>query len=184
MLDHPEIVWYHTMDLHQVPYKDFMYLPVISAAVFCFCQFLPEMRDERMRISLHLPCPLWLLMLGHICYGLIFLVFLCGVELGALLLLLARQYPPEAVHTAFWTMLPWCIAGIYAYLCCSWMLIEPKRKTRLLGLLLGVCVCAPLLSSWIPGAFTAAAIPFLLGIPVLMAALFLPALHFRTREVQ
>lgn len=184
MLDHPEIVWYRTMDLHQIPYRSFAFLPLLSAAVFCFCQFLPEMRDERMRIALHLPCPLWLLMLAHLCYGLAFLSLLFLAETGAMLLLLARQYPAEAVETAFWTMLPWSIAGIYAYLCCAWVLLEPRRKTRLLGILLGACACTPLVMQWTPGAFRTAVLPFLLGIPLLAAGMFLPALHFRTREVQ
>ncbi|MCR5171171.1 MAG: hypothetical protein K6C33_12025 [Desulfovibrio sp.] len=184
MLDHPEIVWYHAMELHQIPYRGFTFLPLLSAVVYCCCQFLPEMRDERMRISLHLPCPLWLLMAAHLCFGLAFLCVLFLAEAGAVLLMLASRYPAEAVWTAFWTLLPWCIAGIYAYLGCAWTLLEPAKKARLLGVLLGACVCTPLVLHWTPGAFRTAAAPFLLGIPLFAAGLFLPALHFRTREVQ
>ena len=184
MLDHPEIVWYHTLDLKQIPYGIFKYLPMLSATVFCFCQFLPEMRDERLRISLHLPCPLGLLLLAHIVYGLILLMALMIAESGAILIILGRKYPLAYLPEAFWTMLPWCLAGIYAYLCCAWVLLEPKKKTKVLGLILGVCICTPLFQHYTPGAFSTAYLPFILGIPLLTVSLFLPALHFRTREVE
>ncbi|MCR4667260.1 MAG: hypothetical protein K5657_08195 [Desulfovibrio sp.] len=184
MLDHPEIVWYHTMDLHQIPYRTFSFFPLFSALIFCFCQFLPEMRDERMRIALHLPCPLWLLMFGHLAFGLLFLLLLFAALVAALLFMLCRLYPAEAVVTALFTTLPWCIAGIYAYLCCAFVLLEPRKKTRLLGIILFFSVTAPLLANTTPGAFETGLLPFLTGIPLLLMGLFLPALHYRTREVE
>ena len=184
LLDHPEIVWYHSMDLNQIPYKAFTFVPSLSAVAFCLCQFLPEIRDERMRISLHLPCPLWLLMLAHIGYGFAFLLGLYLVEVGGILLILVHHYPHEAVEMAFWTILPWCMAGAYTYLCCAWVMLEPKKTAKLLGVLLGMGVCTPLLMHWTPGTFRTAVLPFLMGIPLLAAGFFLPALHYRTREVQ
>ncbi|MBQ7608501.1 MAG: hypothetical protein IJU76_11120 [Desulfovibrionaceae bacterium] len=184
LLDHPEIVWYRTMDLHQIPYVAYRFVPLLSAIAFCFFQFLPEMRDERMRLSLHLPCPLFFLMLAHFCYGLAYLALLFCAELGALLLILSLLYPTEAVSTAFWTMLPWCLAGIYAYLCFAWLLLEPKKKTKLLALLLFAAVSLPLLMDWTPGGYTKAILPFLVGIFLLVSGLFLSAIHFRTREVE
>ncbi len=184
MLDHPEIVWYHTMDLHQISYRAFSFLPLISALIFCFCQFLPEMRDERMRIALHLPCPLWLLMFGHLAFGLVFLICLFSALVTALLFILYRFYPVEAVVSAFFTTIPWCVAGIYAYLCCAFVLLEPRKKKRLLGILIFFSIAPPLLANSTPGAFETGLPPFLLGLPLLLMWLFLPALHYRTREVE
>ncbi len=182
LLDHPEIVWYRVMDLGQIPHDSLTLVPVLCACVFCCFQFLPEMRDGRLRISLHLPCGTAPLVLAHLLYGLCFLALLYGLLGLGLVLILRTFFPPESVIRALLVSLPWFLAGLYAYLCTAHVLLEPGRRARLLGLQLGVGLCTPLLLKTTPGSLVPL-LPFLVaGLPLLLVGLLLPALHFRYRR--
>ncbi|MDO5484655.1 MAG: hypothetical protein Q4F27_07065 [Desulfovibrionaceae bacterium] len=184
MLDHPEIVWYRVMDLGQVPYAALAFLPIACAFVFCCCQFLPEMRDERLRISLHLPCGMVVLVLAHLLFGLCFLSLLFLGDALLLMLILGTCFPEEAVSTALLTSLPWFLAGLIAYLCVAYAILEPQRRAKLMGLLLGLGLCVPLLGKAAPGSLVPALPCFALILPLLIIGVFLPALNFRHRRVQ
>lgn len=184
LLDHPEIVWYRVMDLGQIPHDSLTLVPVLCACIFCCCQFLPEMRDERLRISLHLPCGTAPLVLAHLLYGLCFLTLLYGLLGLGLVLILRVFFPPESVVQALLACLPWFLAGLYAYLCTACVLLEPGRRARLLGVQLGAGLCTPLLLKAAPGSFAPVLPFFILGLPLLLVGLLLPALHFRHRRAQ
>lgn len=182
--DHPEIVWYRVMDLGQLPYTPLAFLPLLGGIIFCCFQFLPEMRDERFRISLHLPCAMPALILSHLLYGLTFLSLLFALDALVLALICRAAFPPETTHQALLTSAPWFLAGLYAYLCMAHCLLEPRRKARLLGVLLAAAICPLLLDKTTPGAF-APSLPWLLaGLPVLAVGLLLPALHYRHRRTE
>lgn len=182
--DHPEIVWYRVMDLGQIPYAPLTFLPLISGVVFCCFQFLPEMRDARLRIALHLPCDMALLILAHLFYGLLFLTLLFGLDALALAAICRVGFPLDMVQMALLTAVPWFLAGLYAYLCMACCLLEPQRKARLLGGLIAMGVCPLLLGKVAPGSLTPSLPYFLLGLPVLAVGLLLPALHYRHRRVE
>lgn len=182
--DHPEIVWYRVLDLGQIPYAPLAYLPLCSALVFCCFQFLPEMRDERFRISLHLPCGMAPLILAHLLFGLLFLTLLYGLDALVLVLLCHSAFPPEAARLALLTTAPWFLAGLYAYLCLAFCLLEPQRKARLLGVMLAAGICPLLFARAAPGAFAPSLPFFAAGLPVLAAGLLLPALNYRHRRIE
>lgn len=184
LLDHPEIVWYRVMDLGQIPYMPLTFLPAICGCIFCCFQFLPEMRDERLRISLHLPCAMPVLILSHLLYGLTFLSLLFALNALALILISHAYFPPDAVLLALQTTAPWFLAGLYAYLCMTCCLLEPRPRARLLGLLLGGGLCAPLLIRTAPGSLAPCLPAFLLLMPLLVIGLLLPALHYRHRRTE
>lgn len=184
LLDHPEIVWYRVMDLGQIPYSALTFFPVACACVFCVCQFLPEMRDERLRISLHLPCGMAPLMLAHLLFGMAFLAVLFLMDSLLLILMMGRFFPHEAVREALHTCLPWFLAGFYAYLCTAYAILEPQKRAKLMGVILGVGFCAPLLDKAVPGSLVPALPYFFFLLPVLLAGLLLPSMNFRHRRVQ
>lgn len=182
--DHPEIVWYRVMDLGQIPYASLTFLPLLTGCVFCCFQFLPEMRDERFRISLHLPCALPPLLLAHASCGLLFLSLLFAADTFALWLLLRVGFPAEAARLAVATALPWFLAGLYAYLCLACCLLEPGSRARLCGVLIALGICPALLMPCQPGALVPALPWFIAGLPLLAVGLFLPALHYRYRRME
>ena len=109
------------------------------------------------------------------------ILFVAGLLLT---LILQRHFPQEAVHMAQLTSLPWFLAGFFAYLCTAHTLLEPQHRSRLMGLLLGLGLCTPLLVKTTPGALAPALPWFALLLPLLLAGLLLPCMNFRHRRAQ
>ena len=95
-----------------------------------------------------------------------------------------RFFPAETLSLAVSTCLPWFMAGLYAYLCAAWCILEPQRRVKSVGLILGVCLCVLLTQKGQPGSLVPCLPFFLLGLPLLVAGLLLPAMHYRHRRVQ
>lgn len=53
--EHPEMIWYEAIHLHNVFFKDIMFFPLATGLVLAAAQLVPEISRRRMRISLHLP---------------------------------------------------------------------------------------------------------------------------------
>lgn len=94
------------------------------------------------------------------------------------------RFPPEAARLALLTTAPWFLAGLYAYLCLAFCLLEPQRKARLLGVMLAAGICPLLLARAAPGAFAPSLPFFAAGLPVLATGLLLPALNYRHRRIE
>lgn len=127
----------------------------------------------------------WLpLILAHLLFGLLFLTLLYGLDALVLVLLCHSAFPPEAARLALLTTAPWFLAGLYAYLCLAFCLLEPQRKARLLGVMLAAGICPLLLARAAPGAFAPSLPFFAAGLPVLATGLLLPALNYRHRRIE
>ncbi|CAK7035260.1 MAG: hypothetical protein DELT_00535 [Desulfovibrio sp.] len=183
-LDHAEIVWYRVMGLGHVPYDDFRYIPVFTGVAFACLQFLPEMRGERFRLSLHLPVPENTLIFAHLISGLCGLAAICLADAGALVWIMQQYFPRETVYVALITAAPWIVAGFTAYLGVTLALLEPSLKLRMGTLILAGALAAPMLHDALPGAF-APSLPILCCVPLLLLlASLLPAYNFRHRRVE
>lgn len=125
LMDHAEVVWYRVMHLGTLFYDPFMYLPAITGLFIATAQFLPETVSQRFRISLHLPLPPHVLVLGHIMVGLAALAAIVALDLAALSLMTASRFPHETVVSAVLTALPWGLAGVTSYLGGALVLLEP-----------------------------------------------------------
>ncbi len=182
VLDHTEMVWYRTIHLHQMYYELFKYAPLITGLLLAGIQYLPEMVNERLRLSLHLPVSAHRLILAHVLVGLTAVFLILFLDMGALALIGASHFPAEVVTTAFWTTLPWCLAGMAAYLCVTLGLLEPNYRLRLANLIVAAGVTGLFLLPVTPGGYRPGllflAIPLLLLVP----AVLLPAYRFRYRR--
>ena len=182
-LDHPEVVWYRVITLGQEHYSAIRVVTLLVGVVVACVQFLPEMRDERLRLSLHLPTSSNTVILTHLFAGLlaIGLLYLCdGLILVAITLL---YFPSDVVPTMLWTVAPWMLAGVTGYLGTTLALLEPGLRLRVFILALTAGLVSPMLARRMPGDFANALSLFALVVPLLLLASLLPAYHFRHRRV-
>ena len=183
ILDHAEIVWYRVMHLNQIYYTHMKYAPLITGLLLAGIQYLPEMVAERLRLSLHLPVSPHRLILAHILVGLTAALLIILVNVTGLALITARIFPVEAVATALWTIVPWCMAGLTAYLGLTLALLEPTYRLKVYHLVVAAGVAGLYLLPATPGGYSPSmpilAVPLLLLIP----AVLLPAYRFRYRRV-
>ncbi len=143
-LDHSEVVWYRVMNLGQIPYQDLAYIPLMTGLVFCIFQFLQEMRDARIRISLHLPCNSSNMVLFHALYGLFFLSIIFIMDAIVLYFISSYYFPMEFTFSALATSLTWFVTGLYAYLGGAFVLLEPQIKRKVLAFCITFIICLEL----------------------------------------
>lgn len=183
-MDHAEIVWYRSIELGHIYYGLLRYVPTITGLALAVMQFLPEMRDERLRLALHLPVRAHNMILSHLLVGSLLLAALMTVAALGLILVTSLYFPRELVEMSLLTSAPWFLAGWCGYLGAALALLEPGLKLRLFNLLLTGGLIVPLLTKAAPGAYASAFPALLLTPPLLLGAVLLPAHHFRHRRVE
>ena len=182
-MDHAEIVWYRSIELGHIYYEMLRYVPTITGLALAVMQFLPEMRDERLRLSLHLPVRAHNIILSHLLVGSLLLAALTTVTALGLIIVTGLYFPVEIIEISLMTSAPWFLAGWCGYLGAALALLEPGLKLRLFNLLLTAGLIVPLLTRAQPGAYATAFPALLLLPPLLLGAVLLPAYHFRHRRV-
>ncbi len=183
MQDHSEVVWYRTINLGQTPYDNLMFIPLISALIFCIYQFLQEMRDGRIRIALHAPYDSAMIVLLHTLFGAFFLTVLFFCDALILYLSMIHYYTKEVGISAMISTLPWFIAGIYGYLGGAFVLLEPQAKRRLLAAVVCLGLCIPLYLYTSTGFYINILPFFILLIPCMFYSIALSADDYRNRWV-
>ncbi len=181
--DHSEVVWYRTIDLRQIPYEGLVFVPLISALIFCAIQFIQETRDGRIRISLHTPCDSAVVVLLHAVYGLCFLFLLFALDAALLFITMIKYYPVEVASSALITALPWFLAGFYAYLGGAFVLLEPQLKRKILAAIVCFGLTVPLFIYRTVGFYQDIWPLFALTIPVMLYSIALSADDYRNRWV-
>lgn len=181
-LDHPEVVWYRVIHLGQVHYAPMRFVPLYGALLLACIQFLPETRDERLRLSLHLPASSNSVVMVHLAAGLFALCILYLCNIAFLVWLTLLYFPSNVVESMLRTVAPWMTAGGAGYLGTTLALLEPGLRLRTFILAVTAGLIAPLYDKVPPGAF-ANALPVVASLsPFFLLAALLPAYHFRHRR--
>ncbi len=181
-LDHAEVVWYRVIHLGQMFYDPFMYVPLLTGLFLAAAQFLPEMRNQRFRISLHLPVPAFQIVLGHVLVGLAMLLAILCADCLLLWSIALTRFPWEIALRTLLTALPWCLAGITGYLGGTLVLLEPAWKLRFFNGLMSAGITALLLRHTPPGAYAPVLAPLTLLVVLFTPSVLLPAYRFRYRR--
>lgn len=181
--EHAEMVWYQVLQLGRLYYGALEYAPLAAGAALALVQFLPEMRNERIRLSLHLPVDASAMMLAHFGAGLAALACCLAVQAAGLAWITRSWFPAEALSLAFGTWLPWALAGVAGYLGVVLTLLEPSFPRRLCNLVVAAGVVGLFYWDVPPGAY-AGVLPWLfMSLPLLFLADLHPAYRYRYRRV-
>ncbi len=181
-MDHAEVVWYRVIHLGQIYYEPFMYVMVITGIFLAFAQFFPEMKNHRFRISLHLPLAPHNIVLGHILVGLVAVVLILAVDVMALYIMTGLYFPSEIVHRSVFTVLPWALAGLSAYIGSTLVLLEPTWRLRIFNFVVSLGVTGLFLLPADPGAYAHILIPLFALVLFFAPSVLLPAYRFRYRK--
>ncbi len=179
----PEVVWYEVIHLGQIYYGLFKYVPVFLGIFIACVQFFPEMRDERLRLTLHLPASPHGLILTHILIGVIALGALIIPDCLSLFLISRFYFPPEASLNLLLTILPWGCAGLAAYIGTAASLLEPGIRLRILNGAITAGLTGVFLFPAEPGGYCRILLFLLLPLLLMVPSVLLPAYHFRFRRV-
>ena len=149
-----------TKDTQIMP--EIKWLPILAGILLALTQYVPEMQNKRLKLTLHLPLSETKLVSTMLVFGTIVLLVLYTLAYIALLSGLSSYYPQEFIYSAWISSLPWFIAGLMSYLLAAWICLEPMWKQRILNALFSVCILSFLYISEKQGVY-APFIPYLLG---------------------
>ncbi|EFC90894.1 conserved hypothetical protein [Dethiosulfovibrio peptidovorans DSM 11002] len=183
VMDHPEIVWYRVMYLGSVHFGSLRSIPLLTGALLGAAQFLPEMRDERFRLSLHLPVELHKVVTAHVAFGLFALGAILLTDMGILAVLTASYFPLEAVTMSLWTAAPWCLAGFVAYLGTALALLEPKYHLKAALIAVAIALSELYMYRPSPGSYRTILSTLALFSALLVPGVLLSAYRFRFRRL-
>lgn len=111
------------------------YIPLLAGLLLGLFQYVPEMQQSRLKLTLHLPYPHYRMVAAMLLYGTTALAVVYAVSLGMVALRFETAVARELTHRVLLTALPWYLAGWAAYFLTAWVCLEPAWKRRILNLL-------------------------------------------------
>lgn len=111
-------------------YSDLQYIPLFSALIIALAQYIPEIVQNRLKLSFHLPVKENKILLQMVSFGLISLLLTYALESALLCIISAVYFPAEIIISALSTIAPWLMSGITAYFIVAAVSVEPAWKRR------------------------------------------------------
>ena len=131
-----------------------MYLMPLSGIAMAIVQFVPEMTNKRLKLTLHLPASETRLVSAMLLFGYGVLLVLYLASIGLLSLLVGRILPAEVICMMISQLLPWAMAGLAGYGFTVWICVEPSWKQRLFNMLISLGLLAVFFVSLYPGTYS------------------------------
>ena len=133
--EHAEMIWYQAIHIQSLFYSDIRYIPLLSGICLAVVQFVPEILQKRLRLSLHLPVDRECLLAIFLALGLGLYAVLALLDTAAIWTVSRYYFPVEVAVSSLTTLLPWHYAGFVGYLGMSLILLEPAWSRRVFVLL-------------------------------------------------
>ena len=170
-LDNANNIWYSFLfmygDLPRVAYQ----IPLLAGLSLALVQFVPEMVNKRLKLTLHLPADETSIISSMLCFGYLVLsgLFLLMVIVYAIGLTLI--FPSEITCSLLSKLLPSIVAGLAVYGLTAWICFEPQWKQRIFNLVIAIGLLSILFTSEDTGVYLHFGIGLLL---ILVVSFVLP----------
>ncbi|MDP7592688.1 MAG: hypothetical protein QF552_08340 [Litorilituus sp.] len=129
--DNNIMMWFDWMWGGKLFFSGFSPLPAIIAFVIALAQFLPETRDKRLKLMLHLPLSQYRVIASHLLIGLAALFTLCLIAACIITSYIYLWFPAFLILPALLSILPWCLAGVCIYSLTAMAVMEGKVLYRI-----------------------------------------------------
>lgn len=146
-------IWDVVVNRNTFLFMQLKYFPIISGVILALAQFVPEMVDKRIKLSLHLPLSERKIILTMIGYGQLILLLLFLVLIAVLTMVASIYFPQQIIMSMLTTILPWFAVGIIGNALVAWICLEPTWIRRIANTLLSIALVKIYLLSDFPGAY-------------------------------
>jgi len=124
--------WYNIIFLNLSFFNILKFIPVAVGLSVAAFQYVPEVTEKRIKLSLHLPMKedrmiLSMHLFGTCCLIMVFVLFLLVFAITNSLF-----FPAELNLAALQTVFPWILGGMAAYFLAATIILEPIWKYRAL----------------------------------------------------
>ncbi len=131
-------VWTTTLERGQtISPQVIKWILLLSPIVIAASQYLCEMTNKRLKLTLHLPHSEFKIICAMQLFGLCATALINATILIPLWLGLQISFPREIINAEIIHLLPYCLGGVTSYLLTAWIIVEPIAKRRIINLLIG-----------------------------------------------
>lgn len=155
------------------------YQPLFTGLVIAVVQYVPEMTQKRLKLTLHLPMTQGAITATMLTYGVVALALLCLLQHTLLFVYLDSVLAPELVSHLLVSTAPWFMAGFAAYGLTALVVLEPNWGRRILYLFLSYGVLHFYHISTVPRFYEEALLPMALVTLLLCYSAFLSVRRFK-----
>lgn len=113
-------------------YGIFKNIPFIIALLIGVSQFLPEVLQKRIKLTLHLPLNEIVMLYTMVLYGFLVILGLMVIFMAVFFLIDIYFFPGEMHLMAINAFLPWILGGFATYFFVAMIAMEPNWKFRFL----------------------------------------------------
>ena len=108
-------------------YASFRYIPLLTAIAVGISQYVPEITQKRIRLTLHLPVGNHALIAGLAGFGLALLTLGNLLYTGLFLYYNVRLFPAEITRPVMISLTPWLLSSYIAYNFIAMIAMEPGK---------------------------------------------------------
>lgn len=149
-MDH---LWIVMMERDAVFIDRLTYMPLVVALLLAVVQFVPEMQQKRLKLTLHLPYPHFLNITMMLLWGTACLTLCFGLHFAGMWLYMRSIIQPEMYGHVLLTALPWYVAAYMAYYFTAWIVLEPTWKRRIVNTAIAIAATGVCFLSATPEAY-------------------------------
>ena len=103
-----------------------------QALLIGLSQFVPEVTDKRIKLSLHLPMENTTVIYSMVLFGFAIITAIQLISVLLLTLFMSVYFPSEIIIPSLQTILPWILGGMTCYFFIAMISLEPIWKYRFL----------------------------------------------------
>lgn len=124
-----------------ITFTDFIkYVPLFSGILLALSQYIPEMINKRLKLTLHLPLSESKVLISMIAYGILCLFIIFMLSYGILYAGFNKYFCAEIAQWNMVLTIPWFLGGITAYLLTAWICIEPVWKHKIFNSIIAMLI--------------------------------------------
>lgn len=153
IMSDPESFWNSIVNRRYIYFSTFEYVPLLMGLAIAVAQFVPEVIEKRIKLTLHLPLNEETVVLRMVGFGLAVTVGIFAVLFAMFYSVGLYYFPSEIVRMAALTVTPWFLAGLAAYLLGAFVILEPVWKYRILYILFSAAFLQLFFKSSLAGAY-------------------------------
>ena len=146
-------IWYSYLYLGKQLPMVMMAFPLLAGLALSLVQFVPEMTNKRLKLTMHLPADETSIIASMLLYGYLILVALFIFMVIVLVVGMSFIVSNEITLLMLSQLLPWLVSGLMAYGFASWVCFEPQWKQRVLNLIIALGLMSVLFVSQIAGVY-------------------------------
>lgn len=103
------------------------YIPLLMAVCIGLSQYVPEVLEKRIKLTLHLPVRNTVAIYLMLVYGFLLLLISYGIVFGTFFYLNNQYFMFEESRAVLISMTPWLLGGVAAYFMISMIAMEPNQ---------------------------------------------------------